>query len=201
MSFFNSDPDLAPYHLCDAFRWDDVRQFVDLGGSLGSTAVALAERNPQLTCIIQDQAGLAKEAELSIPNTLKDRVTFMEHSFFDDQPESSANTDVFHFRWIFHNWSDEYCARILKALIPALKSGARVIVSDFVIPAFGTASPYAEYLTRAFDLAMLELFNSKEREPDDWLNLFAIADSRFKVTEIKQPATCKLAFIEAVWMG
>jgi hypothetical protein len=47
---------------------------------------------------------------------------------------------------------------------------------------------------------MLELFNAKEREPEDWSELFTTADPRYKVTAIKNLDKCKLAFIEATWM-
>jgi SAM-dependent methyltransferase len=146
MSFFNGDPDHSPYHLFDAFDWKTTNTFVDVGGSLGDTAINLAKREPHMTCITQDQAGLSREAQANIPAELQNRVTFMEHSFFNDQPLKDA--DVYHFRWIFHNWSDKYCRRILQALIPALKPGARVIVQDFVIPPLGASSAYQEWAVR-----------------------------------------------------
>ena len=48
---------------------------------------------------------------------------------------------------------------------------------------------------------MLEMFNSKEREADDWLSLFQSADARFKFVDIKRPPNSKLSFIEVVWEG
>jgi hypothetical protein len=62
----------------------------------------------------------------------------MGHNFFDEQP--IKNADIYHFRRVFHNWSDKYCIKILQALVPALKPGARVIVSDLVIPRRGSVS-------------------------------------------------------------
>lgn len=46
---------------------------------------------------------------------------------------------------------------------------------------------------------MLELFNSKEREKDDWVRLLKEADPRFKLLDIKQPPRSKLSFIEVIW--
>ncbi|KAL5117424.1 hypothetical protein ACEQ8H_004740 [Pleosporales sp. CAS-2024a] len=199
MVYFNSNSALAPSHLCDAFDWTDVKQFVDIGGSTGATAVALAARFPELKIVIQDHQVLGEEARRSILPELKDRVTFMAHSFFDDQPIHDA--DAYHFRWIFHDWPDKYCVQLLRALIPALKRGARIIISDFVVPELGTTSPYQEGLVRGFDLAMMELFNSKERELKDWTRLFGEADSRFKFTGVRTVAGANLAFITAVWQG
>ncbi|KAI0448080.1 S-adenosyl-L-methionine-dependent methyltransferase [Xylaria telfairii] len=197
MVYFNSIEDLAAHHLCDAYDWKSVSQVVDIGGSAGSTAVALATRLPRMSIVIQDQAVLEDQARLSIPPTLADRVSFMAHDFFQDQPVRDA--DVYHFRWIFHDWPDRYCLKLLRALVPALKPGARVVVSDFVVPESGATSRYTEGLIRGFDLAMMELFNAREREEQDWQKLFAEADSRFQFAGIRTVSGAALAFISAIW--
>lgn len=197
MVYFNSNADLAPHHLCDAFDWESVSQVVDIGGSSGSTAVALATRLPRVSIIIQDQAVLEDQARQSIPPTLADRVSFMAHDFFQEQLVRDA--DVYHFRWIFHDWPDQYCLKLLRALVPALKPGARVVVSDFVVPDSGTASRYKEGLVRGFDLAMMELFNARERERRDWQRLFGEADSSFSFEGVKTVPGADLAFISATW--
>ncbi|KAI1203724.1 S-adenosyl-L-methionine-dependent methyltransferase [Nemania serpens] len=197
MVYFNSIEDLASHHLCDAYDWTSVSQVVDIGGSAGSTAVALATRLPRMSIIIQDQAVLEDQARQSIPPALADRVSFMAHDFFQDQPVRDA--DVYHFRWIFHDWSDQYCLKLLRALMPALKPGARVVVSDFVVPESGATSWYAEGLVRGFDLAMMELFNAREREEQDWQRLFAEADSRFQFAGVRTVPGADLAFISAIW--
>lgn len=146
MVYFNSIDNLSANHLYSAFDWTSAKQFVDIGGSAGSTAVALATRLPDLEIVIQDQAGLQEQANRSIPLELAHRVRFMPHDFFKTQPVLRA--DVYHFRWIFHDWPDKFCLRLLRALIPALKNGARVIISDFVVPESGTTSWYQEGLVR-----------------------------------------------------
>ncbi|KAI1113334.1 O-methyltransferase [Nemania sp. NC0429] len=197
MVYFNSIDDLASHHLCNAYDWESVSQFVDIGGSAGSTAVALATHLPRMSIVIQDQAVLEDQARQSIPAALADRVSFMAHDFFQDQPVRDA--DVYHFRWIFHDWPDRYCLKLLRALVPALKPGARVVVSDFVVPESGATSRYAEGLVRGFDLSMMELFNAREREEQDWERLFASADPRFQFAGVRTVPGAALAFISAIW--
>ena len=48
---------------------------------------------------------------------------------------------------------------------------------------------------------MLELFNSKERDVDDWATLLRQADERFSLVDIKRPSRSKLSFIEIIWRG
>lgn len=56
-------------------------------------------------------------------------------------------------------------------------------------------------LNSAFDLVMLELFNAKERDVEDWTKLFHAADTRFKFRGVQFPKGSKLAIIEARWEG
>jgi chemotaxis methyl-accepting protein methylase len=71
---------------------------------------------------------LEKEHRKLIPEPVQSNITFMGHDFFKEQPVKNA--DVYFFRCTLHNWSDELVVKILKALIPALKPGARVVIQD-----------------------------------------------------------------------
>ena len=66
----------------------------------------------------------------------------MSHDFFTIQPVKDA--DVYLFRWIFHNWSDGYCIKILRNLVPALKNGAMIVINDNVLPEPGTMGLWQE---------------------------------------------------------
>lgn len=117
-------------HLVDNYPWGDLKDgtVVDLGGSTGAAAFAIAEKYPDLSIIVQDLAKTIAGAR----ERLDVKVKFMAHSFFDEQPVKGA--DVYFSRWCFHNFSDKYCLQILSALIPALKPGARVLIMDSVLP-------------------------------------------------------------------
>lgn len=52
----------------------------------------------------------------------------MGHDFFTEQPVKNA--DVYFFRCTLHNWADNFVIKALRALIPALKPGARVVIQD-----------------------------------------------------------------------
>ena len=43
------------------------------------------------------------------------------------------------------------------------------------------------------------LHNSKERNADEWVNLFGKADRRFGAVKIKSPPQSMLSIIEATW--
>lgn len=48
---------------------------------------------------------------------------------------------------------------------------------------------------------MKQAFNAKERDAEEWTNLFAAADPHFKITRIGTSPGSLLAVIEATWTG
>jgi hypothetical protein len=67
---------------------------------------------------------------------------------FQDQPKVVDRKVVFFVRAILHNWSDKYACRILRAILPALKPGDRIVLNEQIMPEPGTASPLIEQLIR-----------------------------------------------------
>ncbi|KAL8893337.1 MAG: hypothetical protein Q9192_005370, partial [Flavoplaca navasiana] len=77
---------------------------------------------------------------------VRDRISFMVHDFFEEQPVKNA--EVYYFRNIFHDWPDVQCITILQNLIPALKPGAHVIIDNFGLQDPLTLPPYQERVQR-----------------------------------------------------
>lgn len=124
------------------FTGKDSVSLIDVGGSHGEVAIAMADKYPQLSCIVQDFPSVVEHAESNIPSHLRSRVKFMPHDFFVEQPVKGA--DIYFFRWIFHDWSQPWGIKILRATIPALKPGARVIINDACVPPPGVLTKKQE---------------------------------------------------------
>ncbi|KAI1345901.1 S-adenosyl-L-methionine-dependent methyltransferase [Xylaria sp. FL0043] len=188
-------------YVTDFYPWEQHTggTVVDVGGSQGFVCVALARKYPSMSFIVQDLEPVITEAKENVPPDVASRVSFMVHNFFKPQPVSGA--DVYFFRWIFHNWSDKYCIEILRNLIPALKGGARVIISDAVLPGPGEVPRKLETQMRSFDLVMTAIQNAKERELSDWAALFRNADERFDFQGATRPPGSNHSIIVAVWRG
>lgn len=121
-------------HLVEGYKWGDVDRpggcVVDVGGGHGGVSQALARATKHLKFVVQDLKGTVAEGKKLLPPELGGRVEFMTHDFFTQQPVMHA--DVYFFRFILHNWSDKYAAQILERLIPAMKSGSRVVIYEFL---------------------------------------------------------------------
>lgn len=156
MSLLSLDDGYSPRHLVDNYPWASIGKgtVVDVGGSHGSFSLAIAQAFP-LTCIVQDKPEVLADLTTAVPTDLKDRLKFMAHDFFAEQPVHDA--DVYLFRWIFHDWSDKYSVRILKALIPALKKGARIVIHEYILP-----EPGAIPLLQERQLRSEESFNKPQ---------------------------------------
>ncbi|KAL8941723.1 MAG: hypothetical protein Q9211_001699 [Gyalolechia sp. 1 TL-2023] len=212
-----TQPGFSPAYLVSAFPWasfDSEVHVVDVGGSLGHISEALVAHSPHVRCTVQDSPGVVAEAQKKqFPANIQGRISFQAHDFFDPQPVQGA--DVYLLRLILHDWSDKYCIMIIRALIPALKAGAKVIVNDRVIPALGEAHYLVEresrfvlapcrslHLTEGdYDMYMLAFQNAKERTAEDWKSLFREADERFELTRVEQPPKATLAVVEVTWKG
>ena len=173
-----------------------------LGGSAGHDDIALATAYPNLTIVVQDLPQVAPVFEREFPHDLKSRVSFLTHNLFDPQP---VQADIYVLKWILHDWPDVESVNILKALVPALKPGARVVFIDYVgknDPSEDAALPHS---MRAFgtatDMRMMALFNAKERPVSAWKEIFRQADERYEVSNVKADPLTFMCVLEATWRG
>jgi len=204
MRYITQRPELGPELVVDAYPWGDLASgatVVDVGGSHGLVSIELARQFPELRFIVQDlDEPVVKNADAKKPAEIGDRVTFMRHDFFEEQPVKGA--EVYFLRAVLHNWSDGYAVKILRALIPALKKGAKIVVNDVVMAETGTGPKADELRTRISDLIQLVLNNAGNREMDEWVRLFATADPRFRFQgATRMPGSTRLWILVAEWEG
>ncbi|ERF73025.1 hypothetical protein EPUS_07119 [Endocarpon pusillum Z07020] len=186
--------------LAQGYDWSPFESgtLVDVGGSSGHTALKIADASSISNIIVQDiNVKEVKNAQKGLEKKYEGRVRFMEHDFFKPQPVKDA--DAYFFRLIFHDWPDQECIEILRNLVPALKSGASILICDSVLPEPNTVPNRLEKEARICDLHMLSLIGSTEREIGAWQSLFAAADPRFKFIGAKQPSGSVLSVVEAKW--
>lgn len=107
-------------------------------------------------------------------------------------------------KMILHDWPDKECAKILQALRPALKPGARVLLIDYVGKQ-GEVDPKLPRSMHQFgtstDLRMMALFNGKERPVETWKEVFKAADERFEVVRVEANPLTYMMVTELVWRG
>ncbi|KAL8832107.1 MAG: hypothetical protein Q9191_000464 [Dirinaria sp. TL-2023a] len=218
MKAFLSRSGLQTSYIVEGYDWatlqnkdDTVSTVVDIGGSHGQVSLEIARRYPFIHCVVQDLPEVLEHSR-KVPADLQKQVTFMEHDFFKEQPIKGAA--AYFLRWILHDWPDDYAIMILKALLPALAPGSRIILNEVCMPAVGTVSMYQERYIRLFknsicpwfdcgltnnrsnDLAMKEISNGHDRSADEWARLLRNVHPDLQVQSIQQPAGSELSIIE-----
>ncbi|KAI1346685.1 S-adenosyl-L-methionine-dependent methyltransferase [Xylaria sp. FL0043] len=228
----SSDVEIAAFPWGTALPTEAV--VVDVGGGKGHFSKALARAFPKFKVTVQDRKEVVEAAVLREDDDGNsggttgsiDGVRFQAHSFFEPQPLHGA--DVYFLRQVIHDWPDREAAGILRALTPALKPGARVLVSEYGVPSpselqisssstststsasaeqqqqqqlngHGLGILEAKHI-RQMDLQMMAVLNAKERSADEFAKLFALADERLKFKGAhRAPGDRKVCIFEAVW--
>ncbi|KAI0685289.1 S-adenosyl-L-methionine-dependent methyltransferase [Cytidiella melzeri] len=193
-------PPGATIRVVEGFDWQSLPKgsvVVDVGGGFGSQSLSLAQAFSHLKFVVQDKAGVISNVpkfwEARLPQALENgQVEFQVHNFFDPQPVRKPA--VFFMGQILHDWSDEYCLKILRQLRAAAGPGTKLVVSDNVLgyaceeadsvkgipggawppapapllPNYGSAAAFL-YLT---DIHMLALLNGSERTVASFQSLY-----------------------------
>ncbi|KAJ3495831.1 hypothetical protein NLG97_g3105 [Lecanicillium saksenae] len=188
-----------------AYDWKALGKatIVDIGGSGGHDAFFLAQKYPDLNFIVEDLPEVEPVFKKHQPVELQSRVTFTAHDFFQPQP---VEADVFMFKMILHDWPDEECVKILRALVPSMHPGSRVFFIDFVGKHDSEESQppvprSMQQMGTATDLRMMALFNGEERPAEAWKAIFKAADERFDIVRLEANPLAFFVIIEAVWRG
>lgn len=71
-------------------------------------------------------------ANAEAPKDIEDRLEYGSYNFITE--EVTRQADAYVFRHIFHDWSDQYAAKILENLLPALRPGNKLWLSEVVLP-------------------------------------------------------------------
>ena len=201
MHFYTDDDAWNLRHLIAAFDWPALDQpgalLIDVGGGMGQVSQVLARNTKNVHFLVEDLPHVVPNATKALPTDLKDRLSFTVQDFL--QPQAVGKTaDAILLRWVLHNWHDVYCAQILRALIPVLKSGTKILIYEYVLddaPVLDQAGRFGLQL----DMIMLACYNARERTAAQFQKFLTAADPRFVLTGVHRPAGSTMSLIEVTW--
>lgn len=148
--------------------------------------------------VVQDSLSMLAQASSNDISDLNGRVAFMQHSFFE--PEPIAGAAAYLLRYVTHNWDDQDCIRIFKALVPALEQSAPqtpLLINDIVLPTAGETTLYQERRLRQVDIMMMVVLGAKQRTEADFRGLLKSADSRYRVSPPRRCICMEVANLTA----
>ncbi|KAJ3683781.1 hypothetical protein LUZ60_014008 [Juncus effusus] len=136
-----------------------ITSLVDVGGGIGSSAMAIAKAFPHVKCTVLDLPQVV--GQLPTNGIVK----FVTGDMFTYIPPAN----VVLLKWILHDWNDEDCVRILrrcKEAIPSREAGGKVIIIDVVIGSISDKTFIEPQLS--FDMVMLTAASGTERDENEW---------------------------------
>jgi len=106
----------------------DSALLVDIGGGFGQQALAFKKAFPGLEgrIVVQDLSETLDRA----PKV--DDVEYRVHDFFERQPIKEAK--FYYLRHILHDFDDQDCVRIVKAVVSAMGSKSRIVIDEVILP-------------------------------------------------------------------
>lgn len=133
MQAINHVPGYAPENISRVYDWSSLGDayIVNVGGSRGQAAIELAKSHGNIKILVQDSAMMIQGAEAAVPGELKQRIGFKEHELFAPQ---TVKADAYFFRMVFRNLGDKYAVQALKAQVPALRPGVKILIQDVCMP-------------------------------------------------------------------
>ncbi|KAF5312469.1 hypothetical protein D9619_003732 [Psilocybe cf. subviscida] len=125
--------------ILKAFEWKHLPAdsvVVDVGGGVGTSALVLAKKLPNIKVVVQDVPAVVRNGQLvwkeELPEAINSgRVVLQAHDFFTTQPVKNAS--VFILKHIIHNWPDAYASKILMRLREAAQKDTKLILIDNLV--------------------------------------------------------------------
>lgn len=74
-------------------------------------------------------------------------------------------------QWILHDWSDDFCVKLLKNCYKALPENGKVIIVEAILPFLANTSSSVKVATYIDAIMMTQNPGGKERTEDEFLAL------------------------------
>ncbi|KAG0473357.1 hypothetical protein HPP92_015214 [Vanilla planifolia] len=134
--------------------FEEVNVLIDVGGGIGGNISMIIAKYPHIRGINFD-----------LPHVISVAPPFqgVEH-VSGNMFESIPIGDTIFIKWILHDWSDEYCLKLLKICAKSLPDNGKVIVVEYILPDAPLATLEAKNI---FNLDMIMFANNlgERREP------------------------------------
>uniref|UniRef100_A0A5B7A0Y8 Putative caffeic acid 3-O-methyltransferase-like n=1 Tax=Davidia involucrata TaxID=16924 RepID=A0A5B7A0Y8_DAVIN len=137
--------------------FEGLTSLVDVGGGTGMSLNMIMSMYPSI-----------KGINFDLPHVIQTAASYqgIEH-VGGDMLVSIPKGDAIMIKTVFHNWSDDYCMKILNNCYEALPENGKAIVVDIVMPMVPESSNAAKYATQLDNFMLLQL-GGRERTEEDF---------------------------------
>ncbi len=176
-----------PPTVAAAYDFSRFGTIVDVGGATGNMLAHILMRYPQPRGVLYDRPHVVTDAPALLQaRGVADRVAIVSGSFFERVPEGG---DAYILSHIIHDWTEAQCHTILGNCRSAMKSGAKLLIVEFVLPEGNTP-----HFGKLLDMVMLTLPGGEERTAGEYRAL--LDDAGFRMTRVV-PTASDVSVVEA----
>ena len=149
-----------------------VGRFCDVGGGQGHLLCQFLLQYPYLQGIVLERASVIENRQSLWAEKLGlgDRCQYVVGDMFVDVPTA----DAYILKMVLHDWNDEECVQILRAIYRGAASGGRVFIAEHIVPDCETP-----HFSKLFDIHMMVWGNGRERTLDEYIALLQTANWRY----------------------
>ncbi|XP_057454941.1 cathecol O-methyltransferase 1-like [Lotus japonicus] len=141
--------------------FEHINRLVDVGGGLGINLKLITSKYPHIQGVNFD-----------LPHVLEHAPTYAGVTHVGgDMFESVPNGDAIFMKWILHNWSDEYCLKLMKNCHKATPNDGKVIVVEEVLSVLPETTVAAKSATQDDLIMMTQIPGGKERTQNEMTEL------------------------------
>ncbi|KAI3750844.1 hypothetical protein L2E82_21706 [Cichorium intybus] len=141
--------------------FENLTHVVDVGGGLGVNLNIIVSKYPTI-----------KGINFDVPHVIQHAPVYrgIEHiagNMFEEVPQG----DAIFMKWILHDWSNDYCEKLLKNCYKALPTNGKVIVVEHILPFLPITNSSYKLITHMDAIMMTQNPGGKERTEDEFLVL------------------------------
>lgn len=152
---------------------------MDVGGGTGKYLQEILTAYPEVHGILFDLPENTNIANLD--DSVKDRCSLIGGNFFEHVPAA----DLYLFKRVLHDWSDQDCIRILQTCAKSARPNSRLILNEFLLP-----QPEALMI----DTYFMACFKGRQRTSDEFAK---ILDAAGWTVKSREKTSCWLGQIVA----
>ena len=138
--------------------------------------------------------------EGTVSSELRARISFMPFNFMEG-PQPVQTAEIYMAKSVLHDWSDNDAMKILRHMVPAMRTGCRILLVELVLLPYGQLPWAMDRFASAVDIGVFSAFNGRERTLQDWKNVIAGADERFALDKVHSLPENPYSVLEIVWHG
>jgi hypothetical protein len=165
----------AGFHgaVIGACDFEGIETLTDVGGGYGALLIKILEANPHMKGVVADRPAAIESARRAIrAGGLEDRCSVVECDFFKEIPSGG---DAYLLSNILHDWGDELCLHILRNCHAAMKSTARLLIVEMLVPPGNTFS-----IAKLMDLEVLVMGGGRERSQAEFRDMLGASGFRLR---------------------